>query len=307
MKLNAGIGQVYTGHADAIYSLECVAGNAELYSGSGDGFVGSWDIITGSFREPLAKMPATIYSIRKHPSKPLLYVGLQNGVLFVLDVNERSIIRSIQLSTDGLFDLALISDDRYLMIASGEGMLFVLDTTDYSIYQSLLLTDKSIRSLEISPCGRFVIAGCSDHHLYFMEMKEKLHVNQVLPAHDNSVFTATFKEGYVLLTGGRDAMLKQWNWDHETLEWKPDVTIPAHNYTINKISVSPDNSLIATASRDKTVKLWSYEDLKLLKVLDRGKFDAAHTHSVNTLKWLDATTLLSAGDDKRIISWKISR
>ena len=63
MKLDIAIDQIYSGHADAIYCLETFSGSNDLYSGSGDGFIGSWDLSTGAFKEPLAKMPATIYSL----------------------------------------------------------------------------------------------------------------------------------------------------------------------------------------------------------------------------------------------------
>jgi hypothetical protein len=40
-------------------------------------------------------------------------------------------------------------------------------------------------------------------------------------------------------------------------------------------------------------------------VLDLGKFEAAHTHSVNRVLWADEEQLLSAGDDKKILGWII--
>ena len=232
--------------------------------------------------------------------------GLQNGSLFALDLADRSILRSVQLSNQGIFSLALINEGQNILAASGEGFIYMLNTKDQSLVQSLNLSNKAIRSLQISPCGRFVIAGCSDHKLYFLKVEDKLLLQQVIEAHDNSVFTATYKEGYVLLSGGRDAMLKQWTWSHEEKEWQIDDSIPAHNYTVNKIALNPSRRLFATGSRDKTIKIWQTKPIELLKVINPEKFPNGHTHSINTLHWLDDSTLLSAGDDKKIISWKIN-
>jgi WD40 repeat protein len=305
MRVDASIQQVYSGHADALYCLERGRDNL-LYSGGGDCFIGTWDIVSGAFLEPLAKMPATIYSLLAHPDRPTIYSGLQNGTLFTLDTDARSIEKSLQLSTQGIFSLALLQEGKLLAAASGEGFIYLLDTADNSLVQSLNLTDKAIRTLSVSPCGRFLIAGASDHKIYFLHMDDELVLEQVIDAHDNSVFTAIYKEGYVLLSGGRDAMLKQWTWDGSKREWQAGDAVPAHNYTINRIAPNPGGRIFATASRDKTIKIWNTETLDLLKVINLEKHEAGHTHSVNTLLWLDENNLLSAGDDKRIIRWRFN-
>lgn len=297
--------QVYSGHADAIYCLIANRDNSLLYSGSGDSFIGQWNTLSGAFEEPVAKMPATIYSLALHPKEDTLYSGLINGVLFSLDLSTKTIIKSLQLGQSGLFSLALSHDGHHVCIASGDGLIYVLDHDSQELIQSLKLTDKAIRTIEFSPCGQFVIAGSSDHQLYFLEFDGELKLRQVLKAHDNSVFTAIYKEGFALLTGGRDAMLKQWLWNDGVQAWKGDQSIAAHNFTVNKIAISPDKHFVATSSRDKTIKIWGFKSLDLLKVINLEKYPGSHTHSVNTIMWLDKHTLISAGDDRRMISWKI--
>jgi WD40 repeat protein len=57
-----------------------------------------------------------------------------------------------------------------------------------------------------------------------------------------------------------------------------------HIYTINEVVLSPNGELFATASRDKTIKIWQRTDLKLLKVID-AKRHGGHVNSVNKLIW----------------------
>jgi len=306
MKLSVTLEQVYTGHAEAIYTLEAGMYAHQLYSGSGDGFVGLWDILTGVFEKPLAKLPASVYSLKKHPDSPILFIGLQNGQLFILDLSQRKVLNSIQISSEGLFDMAYSAHTKMLYVADGQGCLTILNTNTHKAVRSVKLSEKAIRTVNISPCGRFLITGSSDHHFYFLEITDEIIVQQSLKAHDNSNFTAVYKEGYELLTGGRDALLKHWKWANEIKSWQLEKTIPAHNYTINKIAMSPDGQLFATAGRDKAVKIWQSSDLKLLKVMDLPKYPNGHTHSVNTLLWAANDRLLTAGDDKRILGWKLS-
>lgn len=307
MTIHATIEQVYSGHADAVYCLERGPDSSTVYSGGGDGFVGSWDAEAGTFTEPVAKMPATIYSLLKHPDQNVLFSGLQNGLFFVLDLDGRSVIKSIQLGKEGLFDLAFLPEAGSVLVASGDGFIHRIDGNTFELVQSLNLTDKAIRCLGVSPCGRFVVAGSSDHHVYFLEFEDELRLRQVFKAHDNSVFTAVYQAGYSLLTGGRDALLRQWDWDKNRSEWIAGQKIAAHNFTVNKIAVQPGSGLVATASRDKTAKIWNAGTMELLKVLDLPKFPGAHTHSVNTLVWLNDHNLLTTGDDKRMIRWRIDQ
>ena len=62
-------------------------------------------------------------------------------------------------------------------------------------------------------------------------------------------------------------------WDKVKEEWNIDDVIAAHNYTVNKIALQPGGQLFATASRDKTIKLWRSDPVELLKVINKEKFE----------------------------------
>ena len=82
--------------------------------------------------------------------------------------------------------------------------------------------------------------------------------------------------------------------------------IPAHNFTINSIALNPKPSfnMIATASRDKSIKIWDAKSLELYKVINSQK-QYAHQRSVNNILWLDDYYLISASDDKSLILWHL--
>ena len=84
-------------------------------------------------------------------------------------------------------------------------------------------------------------------------------------------------------------------------------SIAAHDGAIYDIAYSPNSDLFATASRDKTVKIWDAKTFQLLEVLNKEDYDG-HQYSVNKLIWSTYNNyLISAGDDRTIIVWEINQ
>jgi U3 small nucleolar RNA-associated protein 13 len=92
-----------------------------------------------------------------------------------------------------------------------------------------------------------------------------------------------------MLTGGADRTIKKW--DVSVAQGKKPRAIwtkRAHEKDINFIDVSPDDTLFASASQDRTVKIWSLEEGETVGVL-RG-----HRRAVWSVKFAPSTVTASA-------------
>ena len=225
-------------------------------------------------------------------------VGQRDGHLYFLDILNRKATKNLQLGAQDIFGIEVFYDKW--LAATKSGNLLVGNLATLELEKTIKLSDESLRCIAIS--NHTIAIGASDNNVYLLDTNFKL--KQVLEGSENSVFTLLFLNEYTLLSGGRDAHLRIWV--KNSFDWELDQSIPAHNYTINKIVYNPDLKLIATGSRDKNIRIWDSNDLTLLKVISKEKFKDGHTHSVNTLLWM-SNKLLSAGDDKRIFIWEVSK
>jgi U3 small nucleolar RNA-associated protein 13 len=161
----------------------------------------------------------------------------------------------------------------------------------------------NIKVFEISTSNCYILKGHSDIVLS-LDTFPKDAYTLISSSKDNTVrvwkFSTTFTDGICyfygsghthsvtaiatphfqtsfFVSGSEDTTLKIWKIPKQvsSVSLKPDIGIPltarltqhAHEKTINSVTISPNDQLIASGSQDKTAKIWSVDELKLLGVI----------------------------------------
>jgi len=142
----------------------------------------------------------------------------------------------------------------------------------------------------------------------YLRMFESSYFNEIntIKAHQNGATSVLFHPQNVdwLLSGGKDALLKIWNWKEE-IELQ---NVVAHTFAIYDLLAINEKKTIVSASRDKHVKIWSIEENGLFKIQQRLDFKlGGHKHSVNALARINEEAFVSCSDDKRLIVWDIMK
>lgn len=111
-----------------------------------------------------------------------------------------------------------------------------------------------------------------------------------------------------IISGSSDLTIKKWKVPKPSFDEPQDLTIiktseytrRAHEKDINSISISPNDSVFATASYDKTCKIWNVED---------GEFQAtlsSHKRGLWDVSFCDYDKLLATcSGDKTIKIWSL--
>lgn len=293
------LGNKLIGHKGSIYTLAYDISRHHLLSGGGDGWLVSWP--EGQKDGKLiADVGDQIFSLLYLAEQDRLAAGSMSGDLYWVSENAAASAQKKLFHKRGIYDL--LKYDGVLISAGGDGRLgfWNLDTRD--IDESVSLSHKSLRCLALSPSSTRLAVGSSDGCIYILKCLDWSVSNVIENAHLPSVFTLGWLDEQTLVSGGRDAHLKVWKLLNTST---PVIDLSAHWYTINHVLCHADVPIIATASRDKTIRIWHQDDFQLVMSLDASK-SGGHINSVNRLAWSeDGSELYAASDDATISVWTI--
>ncbi|MPR32902.1 WD40 repeat domain-containing protein [Salmonirosea aquatica] len=286
----------FSGHRDCVYTLISDASGSSFYSAGGDGLVVKWDMAKPDLGELTARIEASVYAIAIDPATGLLWVGQNYEGIQLIDPVQKKVVASMKIGAAPIFDIKIWREKAF--IALGDGVIVVVDIPAFAIQKYLKASTKSVRTLAIRETENELAAGYSDHSVGIFDL-ETFNLKKRFQAHTNSVFTASYSpDDRYLVTGGRDAHLRVWD---ATAQYTPVHAIPAHMFAINHLAFRADGAFLATASMDKSIKLWRTDTFRLVKVVDRARH-AGHGTSINKLLWLSEGDWLASGSDDRTIS-----
>lgn len=277
----------FPSHKGAIYSFALK--NGVLYSGGSDGFVVAHHPMDPSLAQAVAKVNGTILTIAASSTQNRLYLGSLQGEVLVLNLDAKKAEKNLLVSKGGIFFIQ--EWNNLLLLGGGDGFLTLLDLDNYSIRERVKVSEKSLRSL--SKCNEKWHIGTSDNYIYCLNENNFL-LESLIKENTNSVFALCKDGNERIWSGSRDAHIRVF--DKQNME----AAFPAHYYTVNDLKFNGDLKIMASASRDKTIKLWNAENFGFIQKLDVDL--GGHKHSVNTLAW-NGNELFSGGDDGVVIQW----
>lgn len=286
-----------TGHAGAIY--DCCVSNHFIYSASADKYVVRWNLTDGSQDKFAIKFDHSIYAIELI-NENFLIAGLSSGGMHVFDLQLNKEIKFYTQHQSAIFAIRYNQQKKQLYVGDAEGNFSIWNGETFELIVYLPLNCGKIRSIAISASGEHFVLGGQDG---FWRVFETEYFNEIhsIDAHKNGTTSVLFHptNSALLISGGKDALLKVWNWKTESLLQK----IVAHTFAIyDLVSVSNGKNIIS-ASRDKHVKVWEVNE-DVLEIKQRLDFKSGgHRHSVNALAKISEESFVSCSDDKKIVVW----
>uniref|UniRef100_A0A667YK50 Pre-mRNA splicing tri-snRNP complex factor PRPF4 n=1 Tax=Myripristis murdjan TaxID=586833 RepID=A0A667YK50_9TELE len=238
-------------HPKAGISLD--QSDVNLASCAADGSVKLWSLDSD---EPVADIEGHVQRVSRlawHPSGRFLGTSCYDSSWRLWDLEAQEEILHQEGHSRGVHDLHFHPDGS--LAATGGldsfGRVWDLRTGRCVVFLEGHL--KEIYSVCFSPNGFHLATGSGDHTCKVWELRNRKCLYTV-PAHHNLLSAVRFQptEGHFLLTGAYDNTAKVWS--HPG--WSPLKTLAGHEGKVMGVDISPDGKLIATASYDRTFKLW---------------------------------------------------
>jgi U3 small nucleolar RNA-associated protein 12 len=160
--------------------------------------------------------------------------------------------------------LAFLPGDRHIVVGSKEGKLHLVDLASGDITQSHDAHEGAIWSLDVRPDGKGLMTGSADKEVKFWELELSdgrlgLAHTRTLKMSDDvlAVRYSRTKDPERLLVAVAllDSTVKVFY--ENSLRFF--LSLYGHKLPVMAMDISDDNELIATASADKTVKIWGLD------------------------------------------------
>mmetsp|Transcript_4139 Transcript_4139/g.12451 ORF Transcript_4139/g.12451 Transcript_4139/m.12451 type:complete len:471 (+) Transcript_4139:149-1561(+) len=327
-------------HGEAILNVQFSPNGADLASGSGDTTVRLWDVYTQTPRKKLEGHKNWVLVVSWSPDARLLASGGMDAKVIIWSPVDAKPVRQLSghrkwitaISWEPLHRsvsgrsqrLASSSKDCSVRIWNaqtgtcelvltthtaavtcvrwgGEGLVYS-SSQDRTIKVWEASTGKIVRSLDGHGHWVNTMALSTD---YALRCGAFDHSGKALPGNDEESKRLA-EERYIETSRGRPERLVSGSDDFTLHLWEPASSkkslarMTGHQQLVNMVSFSPNQNYIASASFDKSVRLWEAASGKFVATL-RG-----HVAAVYQVAWsADSRLLLSSSKDSTVKVWEL--
>ena len=249
--------KTFTGHNGEIKSIAFVPGKREFFTSALDGKVLRWNLDSKEQNLQVVYSGTEIIEVLSvSPDASWLACGGNNAVIRVIPLKGNSIGFDLKGHTGKIKSIVFSFDGKYLYSASLDGKVLKWDLvarTSKNVSTDLF----QINSIDISSNGNYLAGISSDGKVLVWDPEKTSDPFRIEPK-GRSIKIARFKpEENTLAVGYTDGYVELYDISSNKMIGKP---IKAHDGEVNDIKFNNKYFQMATASKDKTLKIWDTRD-----------------------------------------------
>lgn len=214
------------------------------------------------------------------------------------DSGNASILCSNQHET---LDMCVVAD-VWLVIATMSPIIKVYNAETGRLIVAQGGHTSSVLSVCQGPSENTFVSCGKDHSVCLWSLdqeEEQVHLIAKGSGHSSYVGAVACADN-LIFSASKDGILKAWIVpQHSDSDMQTLRTLMAHDQEINSLSVSKNGSFVASASQDKTCKLWKTKDLSMATTL-RG-----HKRGIWCVQFSN-TSILTASADCTVKVWHLT-
>jgi WD40 repeat protein len=235
-------------------------------------------------------------------------VSLLDGVQ-----DPKVLVRHLLDTDDSILSLAISRDGTKLAAAGCDRVIRVWDVAkgwaDAKIEQTIENHADWVLSLAFAPDGSHLLSSSRDKTAKVWDLKAKESV-MTFPDHQQPVYGVVGShDGKLGYSAGEDKQIRIWR---AAAEGKQIRALGGHGDAILRLAIHPQQAMIATASADRTVRLWNPDNGTAGHVLS-GLSDEAFALGfspdgtrIAAGSYLGEVAIWNVADGKLLAKWNVS-
>lgn len=298
MKINVEKRFTLDGHKDCLYSLIGGERPEIVYSASGDGMVVAWDLQNPEQGTLIAKMKNSVYALAFLTGKNTLiagqnfegihfidtglqkevasmeleksqifdikihnstaYIGSGDGMLYVMDIPTRSLVKRINLSDKSIRAIAINSELNDIAVGLSDNTIRILSLGDLTQKLVINAHKLSVFALQYDPRTNMLLSGSRDAHLKRWDPGNNYQLEKSVVAHTYAINSLCLSpDGKLFVSASMDKTIKVWETESMSLLKVIDRSRHAgHTSSVNKVLWTNHENLLISCGDDKNIIVW---------------------------------------------------
>lgn len=223
-----------------------------IASASRDGTIRIWDAESGQTEFTFAGHSDEVRTLVFSSDGQTIFSSGSDPKILAWDPATGEVRYQLARHTDAVNDLTISPDGRMLGSASSDKTCVIWDLGGRQPRLTLKGHTGRVNSIAFSADGKMIATASNDDTVRVWD-RESGSVLRSLTGHTDAVLYVTFSPDGRLVSAGRDQTLRIWD-PSRGLEL---LVLRGHTAGIHCVRFSPDGRTIASASHDRTIRLWT--------------------------------------------------
>jgi len=269
-----------------------------------------WDVACGQSVRQIAFGDSQVNTLAISPDKlHLLAGGNPKLKLFETNTNNLNSVVEFEGHTNNVTSCGFQKKGKWVFSGSEDGTIRIFDRRTAYVQRMYESPSKaSVNSVVLHPNQSQLVSANNDGYIRVWDLVMDRCIASTKPVKNEDIpmrCVSVASNGSVVAACNNVGILFLWKMDSAqtcaSLDRHPDLMTTAHESYCLKCVISPDRKLVATASADRTVKLWKLPSLELDKTF------AKHDQWVHDIAFsADSSFLVSASSDNSARLWDVS-
>lgn len=251
------------------------------------------------FQVEFTQRTARVKSLDIHPTQPWILIGLYSGTVEIWNYELKRLEKSFKITDNvPVRSAKFVAQKGWIVTGSDDMFIRVYDYNTQEKVKEFKAHEDYIRCIAVHPTLPYVLSTSDDHYIKLWDLEKDWICGQIFEGHSHYVMQVVFnpKDHKNFVSVSLDGSIKIWNLSNSN----PIASLDAHQKGMNCVNylISEAKLYLLTGSDDYTAKVWDYDSLSCIKVLE------GHKNNVTTmLAHPKLPLILTGSEDKNIHIW----